>query len=90
MNKHIINRFNIISISINISIITLESIKISEPIKRSDPMNNSEPIKLSEIDVKEDTINHYKPEKTNIAFNDKYIEYKSKDDENTSTEQYLE
>ena len=37
-------------------------------------------MKRSEIDVKEDTINHYVPEKVNRTFNDKYIEYKSKGD----------
>ena len=38
-------------------------------------------MKLSEIDVKEDT-NHYESEKINGAFNDIYIEYKIKVDEN--------
>ena len=36
-------------------------------------------MRKSEIDVKEDTVNHYVPEKTNGAFNDIFIEYKSKD-----------
>ena len=44
----------------------------------------------SEIDVNEDTINHYKRDKIKVAFNDKYIENKSKDDENTSVKQYIE
>ena len=44
----------------------------------------------SEIDVNEDTINHYKRDKINVAFNHRYIENKSKDDENTSVKQYIE
>ena len=34
--------------------------------------------------------NHYEPEKINGSFNDKYIEYKSEGNENTSTNQYIE
>lgn len=56
----------------------LESIKKSEPIKRS------------ETAVKVDAISHNAPEKINGVFNDKYIEYQSKDDDNTSVEQNLE
>lgn len=41
---------------------TIESIKKSKPIKRF------------ETDVKRDTSDHYKPEKTNGVFNDKCIE----------------
>lgn len=42
------------------------------------------------IRVKKNTINHYKPEKFNGAFNDKYSEYKNKGVENLSIQQYLE
>ena len=55
----------------------LESIKRLELIKRSD------------IDVKK-TINYYKTKDSNGGFNDKYIDYRSKSDENISIEQYLE
>ena len=48
-----------------------------------------EPVKSSEIDVKEGVMNHYEPEKINDLFDDKYIEYKSKYDENISFEKYL-
>ena len=34
-------------------------------------------------------MNHYEPEKINGLFDDKYIEYKSKCDENISFEKYL-
>ena len=50
----------------------------------------SEPVKWSDIDVKEDTTKHYEPGKISSVFNEKYIEYKSKGDENTSIEQYLQ
>ena len=53
-------------------------------------IKRSEPVKWSEIDVKEDTINHYKPEEINSVFDDKCTEYKSKRDKNTSLEQCLE
>lgn len=39
------------------------------------PTLTPEPIKISKIDVKKDAASHYKPEKINDAFNDKYIEY---------------
>ena len=39
-------------------------------------MKKSEPIIGCEIDAKESIINHYKPEKINGEFNDKYIDYK--------------
>ena len=48
------------------------------------------PINRSEIHVKEGTIKHYKPEKTDDAFDDQYNEYKNKGDENTSNGQYFE
>ena len=48
---------------------------------------NNNNYKKKEIDVKEDTINKYKPEKINGVFNDKYIEYESKDDNNLSIEE---
>lgn len=38
----------------------------------------SEPIKMSDIDIKEDKINHYEPLWINDVFNDRYIRYKSK------------
>lgn len=47
----------------------------------------SKTVERSEID---DAINHYEQEKNNGAFNDKYIEYNSKGNENTLIEQYLE
>lgn len=47
----------------------------------------SKTVERSEID---DAISHYEQEKNNGAFNDKYIEYNSKGNENTLIEQYLE
>ena len=47
-------------------------------------------MKGSVIDVKENTMNHCVTEKINRTFNDKCIEYKSKDDVNTSIYYYLE
>ena len=47
-------------------------------------------MKESEIDVKENTMNHCVPEKIDLTFNDKCIEYKSKGDVNTSIYYYLE
>ena len=64
--------------------------KQNKPESALDSIKRSEPIKRPEIDVKDDTINHYEPEKTNVAFNDKCIEYKNKGDENPSIKQYLE
>ena len=46
-------------------------------------------MKGSEIDVKENTMNHYVPEKINRTFNDKCIGYKSIGDVNTSIYYYL-
>ena len=46
-------------------------------------------MKGSEIDVKENTMNHYVPEKINRTFNDKCIGYESKGDVNTSIYYYL-
>ena len=61
-----------------------------ESIKRSKPMKSSKPIKRPEVDLNEDTIDHYEPEKINGVFHDKYIEYESSGSKNTSIEQYLE
>ena len=47
-------------------------------------------MKGSEIDVKENTMNHCVPEKISRTFNNKCIEYKSKGDVNTSIYYYLE
>lgn len=44
-------------------------------IKQIKPTLTPEPIKKSKIDVRKDATSHYKPEKINGAFNDKYIEY---------------
>ena len=60
-----------------------------ESIKRSKIIRNSKPIKRPEIDLNEDTINYYQPEKTNGVFDDKYIEYEGSGGKNTSIEQYL-
>ena len=60
--------------------------KQNKPTLALESIQRSESIKRHGIDVKEVTINHNKPEKTNAVFNDKYIEYKSKGNENTSVE----
>ena len=64
--------------------------KLNKPTSAQESLTRSELVKWLAIDVKKDTINHYKPEKINNVFNDKYTEHKSKGDENTSIEQYLE
>ena len=64
--------------------------KQNKPTSVQESLKGSQLVKWSAIDVKKDTINHYKPEKINSVFNDKYPEHKSKGDENTSIEQYLE
>ena len=48
---------------------------INLPKNKIYPTLTPEPTKISKIDVKKDAASHYKPEKINDAFNDKYIEY---------------
>ena len=50
-----------------------------------EPVKRSKSTKKFEIYVKEDTINHYEPDKINGALNHKYFEYKSESDINETT-----
>ena len=60
-----------------------QSASMPESIKRSEPIKSSKAIKRPGIDLNEDPIDHYEPEKINGVFDDKHIEYQSSGSKNT-------
>ena len=79
LNKQTVNRFNKYTIR--------KDLEQNKPTLTCAPIKRSKSTKKFEIDVKEDTRNHYEPEKIHGALNNKYFEYKGESDKNTSIKQ---